>query len=107
MVMDEHKRLSSPLTVLQAISHSPTLARLADLVKDSNDRLEAIESLLPGNLRAAVKAGPIDGDSWCLLVNGNAAAAKLRQLLPTLQTSLQHQGWRVSRIRLKILVGRG
>lgn len=104
--MDEHKRLSSPLTVLQAVSNSPTLARLADLVKDSNDRLEAIEPLLPGKLRAAVQAGPIDGDSWCLLVNGNAAAAKLRQLLPTLQTSLQRQGWRVSSIRLKILVGR-
>ena len=66
----------------------------------------ATATLLPGNLRSAVKAGPIDGDSWCLLVNGNAAAAKLRQLLPTLQAGLQRQGWRVSSIRLKILVGR-
>ena len=104
--MNDHKRLSSPLTVLQAVGNSPTLARLAELVRDSNDRLKAIEPLLPGNLRSAIKAGPIDGDSWCLLVNGNAAAAKLRQLLPTLQAGLQRQGWRVSSIRLKILVGR-
>ncbi|MCX7255433.1 MAG: hypothetical protein NTZ64_01535 [Polaromonas sp.] len=104
--MNDHKRLSSPLTVLQAVGNSPTLARLTELVRDSNDRLKAIEPLLPGNLRSAVKAGPIDGDSWCLLVNGNAAAAKLRQLLPTLQAGLQRQGWRVSSIRLKILVGR-
>ena len=90
----------------QAVGNSPTLARLAELVQESNNRFKAIESLLPGNLRSAVKAGPIDGDSWCLLVNGNAAAAKLRQLLPVLQASLQRQGWRVSSIRLKILVGR-
>jgi len=104
--VNDHKRLSSPLTVLQAVGNSPTLARLTELVRDSNDRLKAIEPLLPGNLRSAIKAGPIDGDSWCLLVNGNAAAAKLRQLLPTLQAGLQRQGWRVSSIRLKILVGR-
>jgi hypothetical protein len=39
-------------------------------------------------------------------VNGNAAAAKLRQLLPLLQAGLQRQGWRVTNIRLKILIGR-
>lgn len=90
----------------QAVGNSPTLARLAELVQDSNNRFKAIESLLPGNLRSAVKAGPVDGDSWCLLVNGNAAAAKLRQLLPLLQAGLQREGWRVSSIRLKILIGR-
>lgn len=104
--MNDHRRLSQPLTVQQAVGNSPTLARLAELIQDSNNRLKAIESLLPGNLRAAVKAGPIDGDSWCLLVNGNAAAAKLRQLVPLLQAALQRQGWRVSSIRLKILMGR-
>jgi hypothetical protein len=104
--VNDHRRLSQPLTVQQAVGNSPTLARLAELVQDSNNRLKAIESLLPGNLRAAVKAGPIDGDSWCLLVNGNAAAAKLRQLVPLLQAALQREGWRVSTIRLKILMGR-
>jgi hypothetical protein len=104
--VNDHRRLSQPLTVQQAVGNSPTLARLAELVQDSNNRLKAIESLLPGNLRAAVKAGPIDGDSWCLLVNGNAAAAKLRQLVPLLQAALQREGWRVSSIRLKILMGR-
>ena len=104
--VNDHRRLSQPLTVQQAVGNSPTLARLAELVQDSNNRLKAIESLLPGNLRAAVKAGPIDGDSWCLLVNGNAATAKLRQLVPLLQAALQRQSWRVGTIRLKILMGR-
>lgn len=65
--------------------------------------LKAIESLLPETLRSAVKAGPIDGESWCLLVNGNAAAAKTRQLIPLIQARLLRQGWKVNSIRLKIL----
>lgn len=65
--------------------------------------LKAIEPLLPETLRSAVKAGPIDGESWCLLVNGNAAAAKTRQLIPLIQTRLLRQGWKVNSIRLKIL----
>lgn len=104
--MNDHRRLPPPLTVQQAVGNSPTLARLAELVQDSNNRFKAIEPLLPGNLRAAVKAGPVDGDSWCLLVNGNAAAAKMRQLVPLLQAALQREGWKISRIRLKILIGR-
>lgn len=90
----------------QAVGNSPSLARLAELVQESNNRLKAIESLIPANLRAAIKAGPIEGDNWCLLVNGNAAAAKMRQLLPLLQTGLRREGWQVGSIRLKILFPR-
>jgi len=77
---------------------------LAELVRESNNRLKAIEPLLPQNLRPAIKAGPIDGENWCLLVNGNAAAAKIRQLVPILQTRLLQQGWKITTIRLKILI---
>ncbi len=79
------------------------MARLTKLVHESNERLKAIEPLIPGGLRPAVKAGPIDGENWCLLVSGNAAAAKIRQLIPVLQASLLRQGWNVTTIRLKIL----
>jgi hypothetical protein len=36
-------------------------------------------------------------------VNSNAAAAKLRQMLPALQAHLNSQGYSVEKIRLKIL----
>ena len=64
------------VTLQQASEESPTLARLTALTRDSSDRLKAIELLIPAALRPAVQAGPIDGDSWCLLVKSNAAAAK-------------------------------
>ncbi|MDB5964279.1 MAG: hypothetical protein JWQ72_779 [Polaromonas sp.] len=94
------------VTVHQAVENSPTLGRLAELVRESGDRLHAIERLIPEALRPAVQAGPIDGDTWCLLVSGNAAAAKLRQLLPRMQAALHDKGWKVTSIRLKILIGK-
>jgi hypothetical protein len=98
------RRPPSTLTIHQAAGNSPSLARLTELVRESNDRLKAIESLLPEALRPAVKAGPIEGESWCLLVSSNAAAAKIRQLLPLIQTHLVGKGWKVTSIRLKILI---
>ena len=91
------------MTLHQAVGDSPSLARLTQLVRESNLRLQAIQALIPSGLRAAVKAGPIDGENWCLLVSGNAAAAKVRQLVPLMQASLLRQGWKVTTIRLKIL----
>lgn len=94
------------VSALQAAENAPSLARLAERVRESSARLQAIESLIPEALRPAIKAGPIDGDSWCLLVSGNAAAAKLRQLLPLIQARLLGKGWKVTSIRLKILMVR-
>ncbi len=82
------------------------LARLTALSDDSLARLSAIETLIPASLRVAVKAGPIDGPVWCLLVNNNAAAAKIRQLLPALEAHLRSRGWEVNSIRLKVQIGR-
>ena len=94
------------MTVHQAVENSPALGRLAELVRESSARLEAIESLIPETLRPLVAAGPIDGESWCLLVTGNAAAAKIRQLIPLLKTRLVGKGWKVTSIRLKILISK-
>ena len=94
------------MTVHEAIQNSSALSRLAAMVEDSNTRLKAIESLLPETLRPFVKAGPLDEGVWCLLVTGNAAAAKLRQLMPLIQSRLHDQGWKVTSIRLKLLVKR-
>jgi len=90
---------------MQAAEEAPTLARLAHLARESSDRLTAVQFLIPKPLRSAVKAGPIDGDNWCLLVSSNAAAAKLRQVLPALLTHLCSRGTEVTTIRLTVQVG--
>lgn len=94
------------VTLQQASQDSPTLARLTDLTRDSVARLKAIEPLIPAALRPAIKAGPIDGSAWCLIVDNNAVASKIRQLLPTLLSCLQSRGWEIISIRLKVQITR-
>jgi hypothetical protein len=97
-------RPAKAVTFNQAIDNSPSLSRLVGMVRESSDLLKSVELLLPAPLRAAVKAGPIDGESWCLLISSNAAAAKLRQLLPALQARLQANGHNITTIRLRLLI---
>ena len=94
-------RRHHPVPLHEAAEDSPTFARLAQLARESTQRLRAIESLIPVALRPSIRPGPIEGTTWCLLVEGNAAAAKLRQILPVLQAKLNSDGWEVSAIRLK------
>jgi len=91
-----------PVSLQQATQDSPTLARLTELAMESSARLKAIEPLIPASLRPAVKAGPIDGTVWCLIVDNNSAAAKIRQSLPALEAHLRTKGWKVTSIRLKV-----
>jgi hypothetical protein len=95
-------RRNHSITLLQATQDSPTLSRLADLATESFARLKAIETLIPAALRSAVRAGPIEGTVWCLILDNNAVAAKIRQLLPSLESHLRAKGWEVSAIRLKV-----
>ena len=48
-------------------------------------------------------AGPIEDDVWCVLVKHNAAAAKLRQLLPAICAHLRSKGHNVQQVRLKLM----
>ena len=95
-------RRNHSFTLMQATQDSPTLARLSALATDSTARLKAIESLIPASLRASIRPGPIDGSDWCLILDNNTVAAKLRQLLPALQSHLRSKGWEVNSIRLKV-----
>jgi hypothetical protein len=96
-------RINQAVTLMEAAQESPSLARLTELTRESSLRLNSLQSLIPGPLRSALQAGPIDGTEWCILVNSNAAAAKLRQMLPALQAHLKSHGHSVEKIRLKIL----
>ena len=102
--MTEHRPLGNAVSAYDAVAGAPTLAHLARLGRESSARLIAITPLLPEALRSAVKAGPLDDKSWCLLVTGNAAAAKIRQILPLIEARLQSDGWIKKSIRLKILL---
>ena len=99
-------RRKTPYSIEEATQESPTLAKLIDLSRESNAMLQSIQPLIPQNLRPAIKAGPIDttvnGTTWCLIVEGNAAVAKLRQLLPKFQTHLLSTGKQITDIRLKV-----
>ncbi len=99
-------RRFAPFTLQQAADGSPTLAGLLARARDAGERLRAVEELIPVDMRPAVQAGPAEGDVWCLLVTGSAAAAKLRQLTPMLIQRLRNRGWEVSSIRLKVQVRR-
>lgn len=90
------------LTVQQASLETPSLARLTELVKESDERLKLIESLIPPQLRSAVRPGPIDGQTWCLILDNNASASKMRQLLPELTAHLRSKGKEITSIRLRI-----
>lgn len=95
-------RRNHSITLLQATQDSPTLARLAELAMDSTARLQSIQALIPAALRSAVRAGPIEGPVWCLILDNNAVAAKIRQLLPSMESHLRSKGWEVNSIRLKV-----
>lgn len=97
-------RQTKPVSFSQAIDASPSLASLNNRVRDSSDQLKKVERLLPQMLRNYVKAGPIESETWCLLVSSNAAAAKVRQMVPALLAHLKSVGSEVTVIRIKVLI---
>jgi len=86
----------------QALQSSAPLASLMDRVNQSRKRLAAVEDLLPPALRSSVRAGPLDDATWVLLVDNSAAAAKLRQMLPSLVARLLEAGWSGPELKVKI-----
>lgn len=89
----------------QALQRSEPLARLGQLLRDSNARFDAILPCLPAALAPHVKPGPVDELGWSLLAANASVAAKLRQLQPRLEEVLRERGWQVSAIRVKVQSG--
>lgn len=85
-----------------ALAGSETLAGLMQRIGESHRRFEAIADLLPEALRASVRPGPLDDSAWLLLAANAAAAAKLRQMLPALQSRLLSAGWQGPVVKVKI-----
>lgn len=99
--------MSSPAPPAQALAtalgRSEPLTGLLQRVRESQARLAALAGILPPGLRGDVRAGPLDEQCWVLLVPHAAAAAKLRQLTPALETALREQGWPEPPIKIKVL----
>ena len=93
----------SAVPVLQAVDESPTLAHLSQLVRQSSARLALVRPVLPPALRALVRPGAPTPDAWCLLVPHASAAAKLRQLMPSMLRALEDGGEPVQTIRIKVM----
>lgn len=85
-----------------ALKQSDSLSGLLRRLRESEARLATVRPQLPGLLHAAIKPGPLDDDSWTLLVGNAATAAKLRQLVPSLETALAEAGWPPRTLRVKI-----
>lgn len=103
IILGMHSRRHHPITVQQASQEAPELAQLLRQTQESKQRLRAIDGLLPPGLKPHIQAGPIEGNTWCLLVKSNTAANKLRHLLPALAAHLRTKGWVVQDIRLRVL----
>lgn len=100
--MNASTRSHQMMSLQQAMHGAPSLARLSELVAQSQQRLAVILPLLPPGLRKTVRSGPLDGHNWCLLVDNNAAASKLRQLMPAMKLALEHRGFAVGELRIKV-----
>ncbi len=98
-----HSRRHFAISLEQAAQSSPTLSLLVSQAREANARMKALEPLMPPSLRAHVQPGPIEGENWSLIVKNAAAAAKLRQLLPSFEAHLRTKGWNVARIQIKVL----
>ena len=93
---------SRPLTALEAAERAPQLTSLTQRAQAARERLAIIAPLLPAPLRKSVRAGGLDEQSWCLLAPHNAAAAKLRQLAPSIAAALRVRGLPDLALRIKV-----
>ncbi len=99
--MPAHARNVSPLA--RAIESSEPLVRLAERMRESQQRFNCIRTVLPEPLAGQLRPGPIDADGWTLLASNPAVAAKLRQLVPDVRAALRIEGCRSLPIRIRVL----
>ncbi len=90
------------LSVARALGAAAPLASLLARVRESQARWDSVRALLPPELAATVRPGPLDDKRWLLLVEHAAAAAKLRQHLPRIEAALRDGGYSGPELRFKV-----
>lgn len=93
----------SAFTLEEAVQCTPSLSHLLLRLKASQQYLACVKPLIGATLLPTICAGPIEETTWCLIVKGNAVAAKLRQMLPQLIEHLRAHGHPITSIRLRIV----
>ena len=96
------QRRHYPISLEQAAEEAPVLGQLMQKTRLSQQCAQTIAELVPAPMRPHLAYGPIEDGEWCILVQGNAVAAKARHLLPLWLERLQQQGLGVQRIRLRL-----
>jgi Dna[CI] antecedent, DciA len=102
--MAAHHTGSGQFAAINALEAEPTMAQLAARIRLSQDLLNQVKkTCLPAGLKAHVVAGPIHDGEWCILVKSSAATAKLRNLLPDLEQTVEKLLGRKMTVRLKVM----
>jgi hypothetical protein len=97
-----HSNPPAALPIGEALAQSAPLARLRELLRQSNACYAAIAPHLPAGLEQHVRPGPVSDDGWTLMAANASVAAKLRQLLPRLEVELKKRDLQASAIRIRI-----
>jgi hypothetical protein len=100
--MKHSPAVPAPRSIADAIERDAALTALARRLAQSDARWAAVRARLPETLREHLRPGPIDDEGWTVLASNAAVAAKLRHLLPHLQSALREQGWPELAIRVRI-----
>ncbi len=81
---------------------SEALQSLTQRLRQSQERLRVVHAVLPSQLRDHVTTGGLDTDTWVLLADSAATAAKLRQWVPLLDDALREAGLKPIPIRIRV-----
>lgn len=97
------QRMPPARNVGEAIEASESLASLLAGHRRAQACVARLRPALPPALRALIRPGPIEGATLHLFVEHNAAAAKMRQLLPYLLETLRVAEPELTEVKLKIV----
>jgi len=93
---------AATVPIAEALRASAPLGRLGDRLRLSNALFAEVAPVFPAALAPSLRAGPVDDEGWSILCANAAVAAKLRQLVPHLETRLREAGRPVAAIRIKV-----
>lgn len=80
------------------------LERLRDHAQRLRRLQATLEEIIPAPLAAVCSVGNLKGDTLILLARNGAAAARVKQLIPSLQQKLAEAGTLVGAIQIKVSI---
>lgn len=98
------RQVAPPATrpLAESLAGDAGLGSLLSRVRQSEARLQDLRGIVPVDLLARLRAGPLDDEGWTLLAANSAVAAKLRHLLPMIAEVLRDRGWADVPLRVRV-----